>query len=95
MLDLPLSFLHRPAGPSAESWLLVLMHGVGSNEQDLFGLAPYVPENFHVLSLRAPYAMGPSAYGWFEFTAMGGAATRRPTVNVPSKGVGSQWHQGQ
>ncbi|MES2686572.1 MAG: phospholipase [Pseudomonadota bacterium] len=68
MLDLPLSFLHRPADSSAEPWLLVLMHGVGSNEQDLFGLAPYVPKNFHVISLRAPYAMGPAAYGWFAFT---------------------------
>lgn len=68
MLDLPLSFLHRPAAPSAQPWLLVLMHGVGSNEEDLFGLAPYVPKNFHVISLRAPYAMGPSAYGWFAFT---------------------------
>ena len=37
MLDLPLSFLHRPATPGSEPWLLVLMHGVGSNEQDLFG----------------------------------------------------------
>ncbi|MDO8386346.1 MAG: dienelactone hydrolase family protein [Polaromonas sp.] len=69
MLNLPLSFLHRPAdAAAAQPWLLVLMHGVGSNEQDLFGLAPYVPKNFHVLSLRAPYAMGPSAYGWFEFS---------------------------
>ena len=72
MLQLPLSFLHRPADTSASAstlpWLLVLMHGVGSNEQDLFGLAPYVPKPFHVLSLRAPYVMGPSAYGWFEFS---------------------------
>ncbi|OOG47652.1 alpha/beta hydrolase [Polaromonas sp. A23] len=68
MLDLPLSFLHRPAdAASAAPWLLVLMHGVGSNEEDLFGLAPYVPAQFHVVSLRAPYVMGPSAYGWFEF----------------------------
>jgi phospholipase/carboxylesterase len=69
MLNLPLSFLHRPADATqAAPWLLVLMHGVGSNEQDLFGLAPYVPRQIHVLSLRAPYVMGPSAYGWFEFT---------------------------
>lgn len=69
MSELPLSFLHRPADADvAQPWLLVLMHGVGSNEEDLFGLAPYVPKNFHVLSLRAPYAMGPSAYGWFEFS---------------------------
>ncbi len=68
MVTPALSFLHRPADPSvSEPWLLVLMHGVGSNEADLFGLAPHVPANFHVLSLRAPYVMGPSAYGWFEF----------------------------
>jgi phospholipase/carboxylesterase len=69
MAEPSLSFLHRPADPSVtDPWLLVLMHGVGSNEADLFGLAPDVPANFHVISLRAPYVMGPSAYGWFEFS---------------------------
>lgn len=69
MLDLPLSFLHRPAdAANAAPWLLVLMHGVGSDEEDLFGLAPYVPPQFHVISLRAPYVMGPGAYAWFEFS---------------------------
>ena len=50
MTSLPLTFLARPAQPAAgqEAWLLVLMHGVGSNEQDLFGLAPHVPPQFHV-----------------------------------------------
>lgn len=66
-LDLPLSFLERPAEAEAP-WLLVLMHGVGSNEQDLFGLAPYVPPTFHVLSLRAPHQLGYAAYAWFEFS---------------------------
>ena len=34
MLDLPLTFLQRPAAASApHPWLLVLMHGVGSNEK--------------------------------------------------------------
>lgn len=69
MLDIPLNHLHRPAKVGEDAaWLLVLMHGVGSNEQDLFGLAPYIPENFHVLSLRAPYRMGPNANAWFEFS---------------------------
>jgi phospholipase/carboxylesterase len=68
-LDLPLSFLERPADPAAATpWLLVLMHGVGSNEADLFGLAPHVPPAFHVLSLRAPFTLGPGAHAWFEFT---------------------------
>lgn len=67
-IELPLTFLHRPAAAgAAQPWLLVLMHGVGSNEQDLFGLAPHVPSGFHVLSLRAPNVMGPGSYAWFEF----------------------------
>ncbi|MCJ0763949.1 alpha/beta hydrolase [Variovorax terrae] len=65
-LDLPLTFLERPA-EGDRPWLLVLMHGVGSNEQDLFGLAPYVPPHFHVLSLRAPHTLGYAAHAWFEF----------------------------
>jgi phospholipase/carboxylesterase len=66
--ELPLSFLHRPAAAgAAEPWLLVLLHGVGSNEQDLFGLAPQVPAQFHVLSLRGPLTLGPGSYAWFTF----------------------------
>lgn len=63
----PLTCLERPATGPMPPWLLVLMHGVGSNEQDLFGLAPYVPAPFHVLSLRAPFVLGPGSFAWFEF----------------------------
>ncbi|QNP49246.1 alpha/beta hydrolase [Diaphorobacter aerolatus] len=83
MLDIPLNSLHRPAAVSDDqAWLLVLMHGVGSNEQDLFGLAPYVPEHFHVLSLRAPYRMGPNANAWFEFSVNGDGSR---TINAPQE----------
>lgn len=64
-----LSLLHRPAATgTARPWLLVLMHGVGSNEQDLFGLAPAVPPQFHLVSLRAPFPLGPQAHAWFQFS---------------------------
>jgi phospholipase/carboxylesterase len=63
-----LSFLKQEAAPgSVNPWLLVLMHGVGSNEEDLFGLAPSVPAHFHVVSLRAPNVMGQGSYAWFQF----------------------------
>ncbi|MFN3436289.1 MAG: alpha/beta hydrolase [Acidovorax sp.] len=69
MLNLPLTFLQRPAASTTpRPWLLVLMHGVGSNEQDLFSLAPQIPERFHVLSLRAPFRMGPGSHAWFDFS---------------------------
>ena len=70
-LHLPFKFLEQAAGPNVrEPWLLVLMHGVGSNEQDLFGLARLMPPQFHVLSLRAPYVLSPDAYAWFEFQVL-------------------------
>ena len=70
-LHLPLKFLEHAAQPSVrEPWLLVLMHGVGSNEQDLFGLARLMPPQFHVLSLRAPYVLSPDSYAWFEFQVL-------------------------
>jgi phospholipase/carboxylesterase len=65
----PLTMLHRPAAAgTAQPWLLVLMHGVGSNEQDLFGLADFVPPQYHVISLRAPFTLGPGSYAWFQFS---------------------------
>jgi phospholipase/carboxylesterase len=67
-LELPLTHLYRPVDPVADApWLLVLLHGVGSNEADLFGLAPAVPGRFNVVSLRAPFRMGPDSFGWFTF----------------------------
>lgn len=71
LTGLPLRHLYRaPTASTAQPWLLVLMHGVGSNEDDLFSLAPHVPPGWHVLSLGAPYAMRGmprGAWAWFEF----------------------------
>jgi len=47
--------------------LLVLLHGYGANEADLFGLADQLPEEFVVASVRAPLAMGPG-FTWFPLT---------------------------
>jgi len=76
-LQLPLTFLHRPAAADTpRPWLLLLMHGVNSHEEDLFGLARFVPPQFHVLSLRAPNVLVPGAYAWFQF-AVGADGQRR------------------
>lgn len=53
--------------------LLLLLHGIGSNEEDLFAFAPYVDERFLVVSARAPVALDYGGYGWFriDFTPRG------------------------
>lgn len=45
--------------------LLVLLHGYGSNEADLFGLESYFDARYTIVSARAPSTMGRGAYAWF------------------------------
>ncbi|MCI0337948.1 MAG: alpha/beta fold hydrolase, partial [Acidobacteria bacterium] len=46
--------------------LLLLLHGFGANEDDLFTLAPYLDERFLIVSARAPVELGPVSYAWFN-----------------------------
>lgn len=45
--------------------LLVLLHGYGSDEADLFGIAAYLPLEPVIASLRAPIPEGPG-FAWFS-----------------------------
>jgi phospholipase/carboxylesterase len=63
-LSLP-DLVRRPARSHPAPPLLILLHGIGSNEQDLFGLAPYLDERFLIVSARAPNPYG-GGYAWFE-----------------------------
>ncbi len=46
--------------------LLILLHGVGSNEHDLFSFAENLPGNYLVISARAPIIMGEGSYAWYN-----------------------------
>ena len=43
-----------PPAERGDRPVLVLLHGYGSDENDLFGLVPYLPDAFVVASVRAP-----------------------------------------
>lgn len=45
--------------------LLLLLHGYGSNEEDLFSFASELPEEYYVISARAPYDMQYGSYAWY------------------------------
>ncbi len=47
---------------------IVLLHGRGSNEQDLFGLVPELPRRPAVVSLRAPLAFPWGGFAWYELS---------------------------
>ena len=45
--------------------LLLLLHGYGSNEEDLFSFASELPDTYFVVSARAPYDMQYGSYAWY------------------------------
>lgn len=45
--------------------LLLLLHGYGSNEEDLFSFTSELPDEYYVVSVRAPYNLQPYGHAWY------------------------------
>lgn len=45
--------------------LLILLHGYGSNEQDLFSFASELPDDLLIISAQAPFTLGFGSYAWY------------------------------
>ncbi|MFD2823667.1 alpha/beta hydrolase [Lacinutrix iliipiscaria] len=45
--------------------LLIMFHGYGSDENDLFSFASELPEELFIISVRAPHAMQPYGNAWY------------------------------
>ena len=50
---------------------ILALHGRGSNERDLIGLADYLPKEFLWISPRGPFELGPDSHEWFQITQVG------------------------
>nr|WP_315251264.1 alpha/beta fold hydrolase [uncultured Flavobacterium sp.] len=46
--------------------LIILLHGVGSNEQNMFSFADALPDKYKVVSVRGPLTFGNGSYAWFQ-----------------------------
>lgn len=69
--------VRQPKIKTANPPLLILLHGVGGNEQNLFSFAPNLPENFVVVSARGPLTFGPNSFAWFQVDF----STGKPQIN--------------
>ncbi|MBN2868721.1 MAG: alpha/beta fold hydrolase, partial [Flavobacteriaceae bacterium] len=65
MTDLSLDYLVRPSTLKENAPLLLLFHGYGSDENDLFSFASELPEEFLIISAKAPYPMQPYGNAWY------------------------------
>jgi phospholipase/carboxylesterase len=75
----PLSLPHliespasAPSSPPDSRYPTILaLHGRGSNEDDLIGLSPHLPQGLLWISPRAPLPLGPGSYEWFRVRVIG------------------------
>jgi phospholipase/carboxylesterase len=42
-----------------------MLHGYGSDENDLFSFAEYLPEHYTIISVKAPYPIQPMGNAWY------------------------------
>ncbi len=67
MVNSSLSLQHiiRESSLATNAPLLIMLHGYGSDENDLFSFASELPEELFIISVKAPYAMQPSGNAWY------------------------------
>ena len=58
--------VREPKIKSAHPPAIILLHGVGSNEADLFSFANQLPEKYLVISARAPISLGGNSFAWYQ-----------------------------
>ncbi|MFS4455703.1 alpha/beta hydrolase [Maribacter sp. 2304DJ31-5] len=77
MTTAPLSLEHiiRPSNNTdKKAPVLFMLHGYGSNEEDLFSFASELPPELCIISVRAPYVLQPFGHAWYaiNFDAQNG-----------------------
>lgn len=65
-MSLSLHYLVRePKIKKDKNPLLLLLHGYGSNEEDLFSFARELPDDYFIVSARAPFDLTYGSYAWY------------------------------
>ncbi|PQB07209.1 phospholipase [Polaribacter filamentus] len=57
--------VREPKNKTQNPPLLILLHGYGSNKEDLFSFAEELPDELLIISVQAPYEMGYGGYAWY------------------------------
>jgi phospholipase/carboxylesterase len=58
--------VRAPKTAGSKPPLIILLHGIGTDEHDLFSLAEQLPGNFLVISARGPYTISAGSYAWYQ-----------------------------
>src|SRR3954454_21593915 len=70
--------IQEPKAKDAKQKAIILLHGVGSNEQDLFSLAHQLPDDFRAIAPRGQFTLGTGRYAWYGVDF----STGKPVINA-------------
>jgi phospholipase/carboxylesterase len=66
-MEKPLNYLIQEARNASENTAaIILLHGFGSNEEDLFSFASELGHRAHIISLQAPFRLPYGGYAWYD-----------------------------
>ncbi len=57
--------IREPLVKIKRSPVVFMLHGYGSNEEDLFSFADELPKEYTIISVRAPYKLPGFGYAWY------------------------------
>ena len=66
MLNKEIFHIVQKSNLEDKSPLIILLHGYGSNEKDLFSFKEYLPNDATVVSFRAPLELFQNMYAWYQ-----------------------------
>lgn len=70
--------VRQPAAKSIKQKAIILLHGVGGNEQDIFSLKLHLPKDWVYICPRGPYVLGEGIFAWYEVDSTSG----KPVISV-------------
>lgn len=63
---LPLTHNYRASSLSKNAPAIIMLHGYGSNEDDLFSFASELPDKYAVIALKAPLSLQGMGNAWYS-----------------------------
>ena len=70
--------IKEPKTKTTKNKAIILLHGVGNNEQDLFSLAEHLPDNYFIISPRGQFTLSAGRYAWYNVDF----STGKPVFNA-------------
>ncbi|SHI75503.1 phospholipase/carboxylesterase [Mesonia phycicola] len=64
--NLSLEHIVKASSLSEKAPVIIMLHGYGSDENDLFSFATELPEKYLIVSAKAPLPMQPYGNAWYE-----------------------------